>query len=250
MYIMVKYNSHIIKYTDHNSTIVWLLKYTYTRVTDIPVKIRNIFISQKVPSCPLFLNVLGPSLFNKNVIFHTQNTYLMSTSAKCIVKPYLHVLIAYVPFWVSVLISDGFIKQNLSEPSPVLGNGDKGDHRMVLVFSANSDDFDWGMIGLPWAQWLSGLVRCVSTHRGRLGPSNCFQVSMTPVQRKKKRSHPGRFPLNFNLLVFSCHSNFPSVVNDESVEFRSTGGMWQFECPLERLWGQLELFKWGQICAL
>lgn len=153
--------------------------------------------------------------------------------------------------WVSVLINNGFMKQNLSERSPVLGNGDRGDHSMVPVFNANGDGLDWGVIGLPWAQWLSGLVRLVSTRRGRLGPSNCFQVSMTPAQSKKETgSHPGRVPLNFNLLVFSCHSNFPSVVNDEGVEFRSTGGMWQFECPLERLWGQPELFKWGQICAL
>lgn len=82
-------------------------------------------------------------------------------------------------------------------------------------------------------QWLG--QACVHPQRTTRAKQLFPGVNDPSSEEEETGSHPGRVPLNFNLLVFSCHSNFPSVVNDEGVEFRSTGGMWQFECPLERL---------------
>ena len=84
-----------------------------------------------------------------------------------------------------------------------------------------------------------------------LGPYHYFQMSMIVAQREKKHEGiPGGSHLILSSSLFTCHSNFPSVVSDEGVEFVSAGGTGQFEHPLARLGGQPEMFKWGRICAL
>jgi hypothetical protein len=86
------------------------------------------------------------------------------------------------------------------------------------------------------------MVSFVSTREGRSGTLLLFPVD-PGSEEEETPSHPWLVPLNFNFITLFLLLSFPLCVNDEGVEFRSTGGTWQFECPLARLGGQPGMFK-------
>lgn len=136
----------------------------------------------------------------------------------------------------------------LSELNPVLHSRDRGDERVVPAFEANNDGFDLGVGWCPWNQWLRDWSALCPAQEG-LGPYHYFQMTRA-LSEKKYQVTPGRSKLILTSSPFSCCSNFPSVVSDEGVGFRSPEGLWQFQCPLVCLGGQPEMFKWNWICAL
>lgn len=168
-----------MKSADHNFTVAWLLKDTYSRITNIPVRIRNISSPRKLPHvCFLSPPLIHPPLISVDVF--PPNKYLSNvrgSGTKHVVGPYVYIWkpvchLIKCPYFQWIYERE--LVTILPELSPALG-GDRGDHGMVPVFK--------------WWTWLRGndlfgvrdsvtqAVLCPPTQED-LGPHHYFQMSV------------------------------------------------------------------------